>query len=275
MILITGARGMLGSDLAEVLGKKYGASEVRATDLPELDILNATMLREFVGQLKPSIIINTAAYTDVDRAETDRDFARALNATGPKNLAQAAKDVGALLVHFSTDHVFDGKSTTPWTETSEPNPANYYGQSKYEGDLEVQKYRDHLIVRVQWLYGKLKNRFTQLKTKQTFTPFVDQFGAPTWTLDISDATLRLIEKNQRGLFNFSYDDFGSWMDVYECVKKTLGCDTQLIPKYSHEVSLPAKRPHYAVMSNAKYKEAVGLAQVGTWRERLIEFLAHS
>jgi len=273
-VLITGAKGMLGSDIALVLKKLIGPEEVYETDYLDLNILDPRALDHKVNEIKPHWIINTAAYTDVDKAETERDFAYQVNVVGPQNLTAAAKKVRAKLVHFSTDYVFSGEGDKPWVETDEPHPItpNWYAETKWRGDQAVLSEPRNLILRVQWLYGRKRERFSLLRSKDSFTPFVDQFGAPTWTADIAGILTKLLEKEASGLFHFAYDDFTNWFEVYDLVKKEWKLDTKLIPKKSAEVKLPAKRPLNGRLSNQKIKDFLGVRSLGSWKDSLIKFL---
>ena len=140
------------------------------------------------------------------------------------------------------------------------------------GDQEVLSQPQNVVLRVQWLYGKKRERFSSLRLKESFTPFMDQFGAPTWTLDIAKVLISLMERDARGLFHFAYDDFASWYEVYELVKQELGLHTQLIPKRSSEVHLPAKRPLNGRLCNHKIKNFLGISSLGSWRDSLKMFL---
>ena len=271
-VMITGANGMLGSDLTEVFREKLGVDSVLATDLPELDITHPEQLNEFVRIHEPEVVINAAAYTDVDRAETETDKAYLLNVTGPKNLAKVCGDSAIRLIHFSTDHVFCGDRDIPWREEDEPNPANYYAKTKLWGERSVLDYPMGLVLRIQWLYGKKKDRFTTLQQKDVFTPFEDQFGAPTWTRRVSEVVFRLMEKQGSGLFHFAYDDHASWAEVFDFVKDELKLSTTLLPKKTNDVSLPAQRPKYSVLSNEKLRDFLGVSEVGSWKRDLGVFL---
>lgn len=273
-ILITGSRGMLGSDLVQELSDRWGTSSIVATDHNTLDITDAVQVEYFLKSQPASVIINAAAYTDVDGAETDREKAYSVNAIGPRNLTEIAHKRGVPVVHFSTDYVFDGNQNRPFTEEDLPFPAkpNYYGETKLIGELAVLKNPMNLVLRVQWLYGNQRERFSVLKEKETFTPFDDQWGAPTWTRDVSRIVMDLIETDAKGLFHFAYDDFATWFDVYSFVKNELNLKTQLIPKKVSDINLPARRPKYGVLSNKKLLSHLGRQSVGSWKTSLKEFL---
>lgn len=274
-ILVTGAGGMLGSDLVETLSKAWGNNAIVPTDFKELDITNLRKVDEFVGRYSFSGIINAAAYTDVDKAETEREKAYRLNMVGPQNLTIVASKLQIPVIHFSTDYVFDGLAHRPLTEEDVPCPPkpNYYGETKLLGEMEVLKNPNNLVLRLQWLYGKQSDRFSVLREKKIFTPFEDQWGAPTWTRDVSRTVVELMESNAKGLFHFSYDDFTNWFEVFSFVKAELNLTTELTPKKSSDVHLPARRPTYGVMSNKKLLTQLGKKSMGSWKTALKEFLS--
>lgn len=259
---------MLGTDLLTEF--KKAKFEVVGLSHSELDITKGSAIERMIKTNQPHIVINAAAYTNVDGAETEQKAAYSVNVDGPTCLSRACDGAGIKLIHFSTDQVFDGDHDRPWTESDRPNPLNYYAATKLEGEKAVLEGKNHLVVRVQWLYGEKKERFTQLKNKPTFSPFSDQWGAPTWTRDIAKIIPRLLDSS--GLFHFSYDDFASWSQVFQFVKEKLGLTTQLIPRRTAELNLPARRPLYCVLSNHKLKSELKTNSLGSWRDALSQFL---
>lgn len=276
-ILVTGAAGMLGTDLVEEILKQLGEGSVIPTTHQDLDITDLKAVERFFEQNSIGCVINAAAYTDVDGAEVEREKAYLVNSIGPKNLTTIANSKGISVIHFSTDYVFDGSGRTPLTEEDIPSPPkpNYYGETKLMGEKEVLRNPLNLVLRVQWLYGKRRERFTGLKLKETFNPFVDQWGAPTWTRDVSRTVLELVDREARGLFNFAYDDFTTWFEVFSFVKRELNISTELVPKKISEVNLPALRPRYGAMSNKKLLRHLGKESMGSWKTSLHEFLKES
>ncbi|MFM8269711.1 MAG: dTDP-4-dehydrorhamnose reductase [Pseudomonadota bacterium] len=265
-ILLIGASGLLGSEIAAVLPEHL--------QFPDLDITHSSSVSDIIQRTKPQWIINAAAYTDVDKAETEREKAKLINAIGPAYLAQSAALVGARLIHFSTDYVFSGEGDKPWSENDPKNPVqpNWYGETKLMGESAVLNYPNHLVLRVQWLYGHQRNRFASLKHRDSFSPFVDQFGAPTWTRDVVRALLLLMTQKATGDFHFAYDDFASWMEVYQFVKNELKLPIKLKPTISSESTLPARRPQNGRLSNEKLKKQLGVQYLGSWKTSLREFL---
>lgn len=262
---------MLGTDLVKFLSmeQKY---EVVAPPRVALDVTREKLLRDYFNTVRPEIVINAVAYTNVDGAETERPLAAVLNADLPRLLAALCDESSARLVHFSTDQVFDGSKKSPWVESDAPAPVNEYGRTKWEGEKGALGSSNALVFRVQWLYGEKKDRFTPLKDKALFTPFADQVGCPTWTWDISRIVASAIEQDLRGLYHFAYDNYASWFDVFSFVCREQGYATQLLPKRTEEVNLPARRPLFSPLCNQKLKQVMSI-DFGTWESRMREFLA--
>ncbi|MBI4863574.1 MAG: dTDP-4-dehydrorhamnose reductase [Candidatus Riflebacteria bacterium] len=271
-VLVTGARGLLGSDLVVALRQAYGEARVICTDCQELDITDRSQVSRWFQQVRPGVVVNAAAFTDVDGAETRREEASRLNALGPGNLAEACGSAGARLVHFGTDYVFDGTGHRPWAETDAPNPINHYGATKLAGDLNVLAGPRNLVLRIQWLYGRRRDRFTALRGKDRFTPFCDQFGAPTWSRRVAAVVVELLNRDAAGLFHVAHDDHASWAETYAFACRELGLAVRLVPCRSSEVNLPAPRPLFGVMSNRKLVELLGQQVMGSWKDSLREFL---
>jgi dTDP-4-dehydrorhamnose reductase len=266
---------MLGWDLSRTLKSQLPSAEVLSLGHAQLDITRPKEMRTLLEGLHPSVVVNAAAYTNVDGAERERDKALSVNAEGPNYLREICQRLGARLVHFSTDQVFDGKSQTPWKETDPPHPCNYYAETKWLGEKAVLEFPRALVLRVQWLYGAKKDRFTPLRTKATFSPFSDQVGAPTWTRRVAEVVALLLKKEATGLFHFAYDDSASWADVYALAKELLAINVTLLPKKTIEMKLPANRPLYSVMSPDKLLNCLGWRAMGSWKDDLKLFLSQT
>lgn len=271
--LVVGAHGLLGTDLVPALVSHYSSDQVTAWDKDELDLTDARAVESKFAALKPTWVVNTSGYTNVDLAESERDLATALNAHVPAILATACEKSGSRLLHFSTDQVFDGKSSRPWLETDKPNPLNHYAQTKLDGEKAVLEYSKALVLRVQWLYGKKKNRFTVLRDKESFASFNDQIGSPTWASHVGAIAAQFLEKNPSGLYHFAYDDSATWSEVFQFVKEVMGYRVKLTEVTTETAKLPAKRPLYNVMSNKKLSDAMGLPGLGSWKLALTTFLS--
>ncbi len=270
-VLLTGCDGLLGFDLARVFRQFMGHNQVIALNRPLFDITREEKAFDIINEFRPQIVINAAGFTHVDRAETERDRAYAVNVDGPAILSRACERFEIPFVHFSTDQVFDGTGTRPWSEEDRPNPINYYAKTKLFGEREVLKWEKSLVVRVQWLYGTLKNRFTGLKYQNTFSPFSDQRGAPTWTKDVGEILAFMIKRELSGIYHYSYDDSASWAEVYRFVKEQLRYHVALDPRPTAQANLPAPRPCNAILSNEKLKNALEVPTLGQWQKSLVEF----
>jgi dTDP-4-dehydrorhamnose reductase len=266
---------MLADDLLEHFTKSWRSGPVVVLGRCQLDITQALQLEAAFEKYLPSVVINAAAYTNVDGAESNREAAYAANVEGPKLLAEFCKKKSAKLVHFSTDQVFNGQNTLPWTEDLPTSPLNYYALTKTLGETEVLRAPGALVLRVQWLYGKRKDRFTILRGKKVFTPFLDQFGAPTWTRDLCKITEDLLQAGGEGIFHIAYDDHASWAEVFQYAIELLDLDLTLVPQKTADVILPAKRPLYCVLSNRKLLSFLGRDKMGSWKDSLREFLSTS
>ncbi|TFD40152.1 dTDP-4-dehydrorhamnose reductase [Cryobacterium sp. TMT1-19] len=268
--LITGAAGMLGRDLQAALADR----DVTAFDRTELDITDrAAVLAQVVGY---DVIINAAAYTQVDDAETNEDAAYAINATGPHNLASAASATGAKLVQISTDYVFDGTATAPYAENTEINPISAYGRTKAAGEaLVLQEHpAGSYIVRTAWLYGQHGPNFpqTMLKlaaTRDTLTVVDDQVGQPTWTADLAAQIVTLLDSDApAGIYHGTSSGVTSWFGFAQAVFAAAGLDpARVTPIDSSQFLRSAPRPVYSVLGHDAWA-AAGLSPMRDWQSAL-------
>ena len=274
-VLIVGAHGMLGQDLVKVLERFF---EVVALGRDELDISLYNNVKKVLKEVSPQVVINAAGYTDVDACERKSRLAFAVNGEGAKNLARATSVLKAKLVYISTDYVFDGKKETPYSEEDQPNPLNVYGESKLMGERYVQKFADdYLIVRTQWLFGPGGRNFVDTildlsQDRERIEVVDDQVGSPTYTLDLSRAILTLLEKDLWGVFHVSNSGSCSWYEFAKEILAQVGRDTiQLVPISSADLTRPARRPLYSVLSNENLHKEAGLA-MRPWQEALRDYL---
>jgi dTDP-4-dehydrorhamnose reductase len=275
-VLLIGSRGMLGRELAALLGKhKFDVTE---WDLADIDIADKKMCEQKIPPLSPDIIINAAAYTNVDGAETEKKDAFAINRDGPKNLAEIAKETGAKLIHYSTDYIFDGKKKTPYSETDKPKPLSVYGQSKLAGEEGVREAcDDYLIIRAEWLYGRHGKNFVQsiisaASQKTKLEVVNDQRGSPTYAFDLAEATLFLIKKNANGIVNFTSSGNATWYDFAILILKELGIDSvEVVPISSTKLKLPAKRPENSQLDCSLYKKITGKTPPD-WKKALNRYM---
>ena len=270
-ILITGARGQLGLTLTDVLSKH----DLILTDREELDITNSGAVNKFVSKIKPDVIINAAAYTAVDQAESEKEIANKINVTGPKNLATEAKNVGAIFIHISTDFVLDGKKKTPYTENDQPKPLSIYGQTKYDGEKAVEQIGGkYYILRTAWLYSPYGKNFVKTiiklgQEKDKLKVVADQIGCPTYSYDLASAIKNIIEKKSAppfGLYHFAGDGFCSWFEFAIQIVKLSAGKAKVFKTTAHEYGLPAARPAYSVLDCSKIK-SLGIKTV-PWQESL-------
>lgn len=277
-ILLTGAQGQLGKDCQQVLQANY---TLRSIDLDELDITDARAVDMMVCDFGPDIILNCAAFTDVDACETQREPAWKVNVQGPQNLAQSAENNNARLVQISTDYVFSGwkKVPRPYVEKDRPNPISYYGQTKLEGEKAVkQATLNHLIVRTAWMYGFQGHNFLKtmlrlaLKDSQKTIPVVnDQFGSPTWSYPLALQLEKLIQANATGIYHATSEGYCTWYELACYFLKRIEIAHQITPCTTEEYPLPAQRPKNSILENERLKKE-GLHCMTDWKKDLDTFI---
>lgn len=274
-----GAKGMLGRDLMGVLLSSLPNDEVFGWDIEDIDIQKEEDTVFKIEKLRPHIVINIAAYTDVDGCESNGEKAFAVNAEGAKHVALAALRCRAKVVYLSTDYVFDGNKREPYLESDFPHPLNVYGRSKWKGEQYVQELvKDVLIIRTQWLYGRYGKNFVtsilrQASKKRVLSIVNDQIGSPTYTADLAKAISVLIQFDARGIFHVANSDLCAWYTFGQAILKLSGMDkVRVIPISSKEFGRPAVRPSYSVLNCQKLKKETGLA-LRPWSEALKDYLA--
>lgn len=280
-ILITGSNGQLGSEFRE-LEKEYNSYKFFFTDLNELDITNAEKTMQFVKSNKIEAAVNCAAFTSVDAAESKKSDATLINATGAKNIANACAKVNALLIHISTDYVFEGKNFKPYTENDTAGPKTTYGKTKLDGEIEVIfNAKRALIFRTSWLYSSygnnfMKTIFEKAKKEKELKVVYDQVGTPTYAGDLARAILEIIpkvpQKIRTEIYNFSNEGVASWYDFAHAIVKIKNLDCKIEPVLSKEFQTEAVRPHYSVLNKARVKKDFGVS-LPHWRDSLEKCLA--
>ena len=278
-ILLTGKNGLLGRDCLEVFQDRH---DVLAVDIKELDIAAAAQVEEAVARFHPTALVNCAAYTQVDLAETERDEAFRGNVTGPRNLALSAARRGALLVHISSDYVFDGLKPppNPYLEDDPTGPLSWYGRTKLEGELAIRGAGCRsIIVRTAWLYGRHGPNFLKKILKLALSPQVpelkvvnDQFGSPTWSYRLAQQLLRLLEGGGQGLYHASAEGYCTWFELARRFLDRLGVAKPLRPCPTSDYPTPAVRPLNSILENRRLKVA-GLNLMRPWQPDLDEFVA--
>ena len=250
-ILVTGANGMLGQDLCPIL-EDVGAFVIE-TDVDTLDITNSEVVQQVLTDIRPDLVIHCAAYTNVDKAEEDIETATKINATGTENLAKTCGALGITLIYISTDYVFDGNGTTPLTPDCATNPINNYGLTKLQGEEAVKKHCEkYYIARTSWLYGIHGKNFVEtmlsLKDKDELKVVDDQIGCPTWTVELANGILKLLQKPY-GTYHVCGSGQTSWYGFAKEIFKQSNISVNLLPCTTEEFPRPAKRPKYSVMDN--------------------------
>lgn len=275
-ILVTGSDGQLGSELRS-LSNKYKSYKYFFTDKDELDICNINSLQKFVNNNKINVIVNCAAYTAVDKAETESELAHKINFLGTKNLALIAKKNHCKLVHISTDYVFDGTKISAYDEEDNPNPQSVYGKTKLLGEktLKIINPENCIIIRTSWVFSKFGNNFvkTMLRLgldREEINVVGDQVGSPTYAFDLAQMILQIIPKiknKKTTIFHYANDGFCSWADFATEIFKISNINCKVNPITTLDYPTPAKRPSFSVMNKSKVEEFFDL-KIPRWKESL-------
>lgn len=269
-VLVTGANGMLGRDLCPIL-ENIGCFVI-ATDYDTLDITDKNAVDKTIKNVHPDLIIHCAAYTNVDKAEEDIECAEKLNVAGVENIARAAREIDATIVYISTDYVFDGTKDSPYLPSDEPNPKSVYGLTKYKGELAIKKYcKKYYIARTAWLYGTNGKNFVETMLSFVNKPEIkvvdDQIGCPTWTVDLVNGILKLLDKPY-GIYHLCGAGKVSWYGFAKEIFKQACLNVNLKPCTTEEFPRPAKRPASSVMEN---DTSVG-SLLRPWQEALSDYI---
>lgn len=272
MIVVVGSRGMLGQDLLSMLGER-----AVGLDLPEIDITDMLSIQQALTPLSPRVVINCAAFTDVDGCEREIERAMEVNAEGVAYLAMVTAGLGAKLVHLSTDYVFDGSKRSPYLPDDLQKPLNIYGDSKLAGELNTDINPDNLVIRTQWLYGHHGKNFVETiinaaRERGTLSVVNDQTGTPTWTVDLCRGICALIDADQRGVFHCVNSGATTWYGFAEEILRLTGIPCVLTPQASADLDRPAKRPTYAVLDTSSLTAATGYTPE-PWQDALARYLA--
>jgi len=281
--LITGAGGMLGTDLRDELAAR--GEQVVALSRNDLDITDSRLVNDCVAEHAPQILVNCAAYTKVDLAESEESLANAINGSSVEMLAEAANPAGALLVTVSTDFVFDGNKRAPYEVTDPTNPLSAYGRSKLLGEVGATHADKHLIVRTSWLFGSHGPNFVEAirnqirKGTNPLRVVEDQRGRPTYTPHLAQAIIRLARiayesEVARGIVHYADADECSWYDFARAIVEESGAQIAVKPVTTDEFPRPAKRPAYSVLSTERYERLTGV-RPESWREGLHEYMRAS
>lgn len=265
---------MLGHDLIEVLKDDH---ELILTTSKTLDITDKDHVIEFICENKPDIVINSAAYTNVDGCEENQETAYNINGEGVRNLALGCSEIDCPLVHISTDYVFNGENTRPWVEDDEIGPISVYGKSKFKGEEAILEILDKFfIVRTAWLYGINGGNFPKTmlelaKNHSEITVVYDEVGTPTYTPDLAGAISELIETDYYGIYHITNSGSCSWCEFARYIFEVADVDVNVIPVTASEFARPAPRPHYSVLENKNWVDN-GFKPLRSYKEAIKEYV---
>lgn len=283
-VLVTGSEGQLGSELKNLVQN----SEVRLenynfffTSINELDITRHLEVKCFIIENNIKIILNSAAYTNVDKAQEEKKLADNINHIATKNLANLAKVYGIKLIHISTDYVFDGTNFKPYVETDTPNPQSAYGKSKFDGERAIieSNLKNSIIIRTSWLYSQYGNNFVKTilklgKKQESLGVIFDQTGTPTYAKDLAKTILEILPKIKNTnleIYHYSNEGVASWFDFAKEIIKMSKLHCKITPIETKDYPVQAKRPHYSVLNKAKIKKSFNL-EISYWKESLNDCL---
>mgnify|MGYP001497963166 CR=1 FL=1 len=282
-ILVTGSKGQLGSEIKKI-SKNYNQYKFTFVDILKLDITKYVLVRKLIENKLINIILNCAAYTAVDKAESEKELANSINHLAVKNLAQIAKDYNIKLVHISTDYVFDGQNSVPYSEFDKPNPCTIYGKTKLDGEIAINTINpaSSIIIRTSWVYSNFGNNFvkTMLNLSEKMTEIrvvCDQVGSPTNASDLAKTIMEILPKLENTsveIYHYSNEGVCSWYDLAFEIFKIRGIKSRLIPVSSSEYKTEAIRPNYSLLSKRKIKQNFNI-NIPHWKTSLIQTLLNS
>lgn len=274
-VLVTGAKGQLGTDLMNELAKR--GIEGIGVDVQEMDITDAEACRRVIKNSGADAVIHCAAYTAVDAAEDNVDLCRRINGEGTRNVAQACKEADVKLMYISTDYVFDGQGTRPWEPDDERHPLNVYGQTKYEGELAVEELSDkYFIVRIAWVFGVAGKNFIKTmlrlgKERGAVSVVDDQVGSPTYTYDLARLLVDMIQTDKYGRYHATNEGLCSWYEFAKEIFRQAGMDVPVTPVSSDAFPAKATRPSNSRLNKDKLSEN-GFERLPPWQDALGRFL---
>lgn len=274
-ILVTGVKGQLGYDIVRELAER-GYTDVRGIDKDDLDITDESAVKEYVLNYKPDVIMHNAAWTAVDAAEDNQDACYKVNVLGTRYLTESAEEVGAKIVYISTDYVFKGEGQDYFEVNDEKEPLSVYGKTKYEGELEVQKYDRHFIVRISWVFGIngknfVKTMLTLSETKTELNVVADQIGSPTYTYDLSKLLCDMIETEKYGTYHATNEGVCSWYDFAKKIFEIAGKTMKVNAVTSEQYPAKAHRPKNSRLSKKSLDDA-GFNRLPTWEDAVSRYI---
>nr|WP_314465963.1 dTDP-4-dehydrorhamnose reductase [uncultured Clostridium sp.] len=274
-VLVTGVKGQLGYDVVNELKKRN--HEAVGVDIEEMDITDEKSVNQVIWEAAPDAVIHCAAYTAVDAAEENEELCRNVNARGTGNIARVCRDLDIRMMYISTDYVFNGQGTRPWEPDDKREPLNIYGQTKYEGELEVEENLDkYFIVRIAWVFGVNGKNFIKTmlnlgKTRDKLNVVADQVGSPTYTFDLARLLVDMIETDKYGRYHATNEGLCSWYEFACEIFKQAGMNVTVEPVTSDQFPVKAKRPMNSRMSKDKLKEN-GFQPLPSWQDALRRYL---
>lgn len=273
-LLVTGVKGQLGYDVVNEAYKR-GIQAV-GVDIDEMDITNAKQVDQVIKTGEYDAVVHCAAWTAVDKAEDMPDACRKVNAEGTRNIANVCKQLDIPMMYFSTDYVFDGQGTTPWSEYDERHPLNVYGQTKYEGELSVEKLKKHFIIRIAWVFGKNGNNFIKTmlrlgKEKGEVSVVDDQIGSPTYTYDLAKLVIDMIQSDKYGTYHATNEGLCSWYEFANEIFKQARMDVIVNPVDSNAFPAKAERPKNSRMNKTELDKK-GFNRLPKWQDALSRYL---
>lgn len=280
-VLVTGANGQLGKTLA-ALKSQYNTIDFTGTSAKELDITNSVQVAAYFKENQIDWCVNCAAYTAVDKAETEPENAENVNVVGSKNLAIACAENNVVLIQVSTDFVFNGEKSVAYTEIDTTSPTGVYGATKLDGEREIAKrLEQHFILRTSWLYSENGNNFMKTmiklsKDRELLAVVADQIGTPTYARDLAETILNIITTNnkQYGIYNYSNEGVASWYDFAKAIFEESNIPIKVVPIKSEAYPTPAKRPHFSVLDKTKIKTNLQI-EIPHWRDSLRKAIANN
>ena len=274
-VLVTGVKGQLGYDVMNELAKR--GYEGVGVDVDEMDITDARKVDEVITKAQVDKVVHCAAYTAVDAAEDNVELCRRVNAEGTENIAKVCKRLDLPMVYLSTDYVFDGEGERPWEPDDERDPLNVYGQTKYEGELAVERNLDkYFIVRIAWVFGVngknfIKTMLNLAQNHDTITVVDDQVGSPTYTYDLARLLVYMIETEKYGRYHATNEGLCTWYEFAKEIFRQAGVDVKVVPVTSEQFQAKARRPHNSRMNKDKL-EAMGFQRLPSWQDALSRYL---
>ena len=276
-VLVTGANGQLGYDVVEEL--KFRNIEHYGATRNDFDLCDFNMAEQFIIAYHPDVVIHCAAYTAVDKAEEEKELCRKVNAGGTENIAKICKKIDAKMLYISTDYVFDGTKKGFYEIDDIPNPINFYGQTKLEGERVVQEILEkYFIVRISWVFGKRGNNFVKTmlrigKERKEISVVSDQIGSPTYTVDLAQLLVDMVQTNKYGIYHVTNEGECSWAEFAEEIFKVAGMDVKVNHITSEEYQTKTKRPKNSMMSKEDLVKN-GFKTLQSWQKSIIEFIEH-